>query len=1420
VKSPRTRVALFGRSDSSTTGVGGFTDPSGCSGGGSGAGSSGGVGNRRPSFRLLGLALVLAGALMAIVASSAIAKETHVFAPPAFAGPGAGPGQLSLEAHSGVAINQTTGDLYVADTGNARVSEFEADGTFVRSFGTFTTPTFVAVDNSPGGEGDVYVADTTTNTVSKFEADGTLITSWGSGGQLSGTPAPVVATGTGTTTEGSAEITELATTANAFIPGQIVSGAGIPAGTEIVEAEATRLGLSAPATASATGVGITGSSSVPFTELAGIAVDSSGHLDVFKVSPHLMLRFAQDGKFAEDFETPRGSVPYGLAVDAAGDFFKVNGSGTVEKFGPTGADIGQLSETVQAIAIAVDPSDGDLYVDTTVPGFGKGTSVSVFAFNGAGEVIESGAACPVVSFGNCEPTDTFGSIEAAGGELQSGAGLAIKAANHAVYLADSGSQRQRLDVFSAIVVPDVVTLPAAPIRPLSAVLNGTVNAAKAGAATCAFAWGTTAALGQTAPCTPPTIEEGEAPVPVQAELTGLQPDTTYFFRLGASNAQGTNPGSPSQTMEFTTPGPGLHGLSVTEVSADSATLQATIDPHGAPTSYRFEYDTTPYPEGGPAHGTSVPFPDGALGSGTADVEVSQAIQGLLAATTYYFRVVATSELEPGVFQSFAAPEGSFTTQVPGALVLPDGRQWQLVSPPDKQGGLIQHIGPGSGVFQAAADGSAIAYVANAPTEPSPPAYPGVVNVLSTRGPTGWSTRDIPTPHTGPTTGGASNPPEDHFFSTDLSSTLVQPYGLFEPALSSEASEQTPYLRALGSCAVACFRPLVTAATGHENALPGFGAERPCEAESGTVPYECGPFLVGATPDLDHAVLVSEAPLQPGAGREELYEWSAGTIQLVSVLPPNGAGEELPAPEATARLGRDLGRQIQTPLAAKQAISTDGSRVFWTEGLASVGSHTSERLFLRDTATEKSLQLDAAEPACLAAGECQSGLGLYQIASVGGSRVFFTDANRLTSGSGAGNGRSDLYECRIGEAAGRPTCALTDLTPANGGEPAGVLGNVLGASEDGSYLYFVADGILAHNTVENGGGPETAQVGQPNLYLTVDGTTTFIATLSRGDETNWALAPEEQPVRVSPDGRWLSFMSERPLTGYDNRDASSPGHRDAEIYLYDASTGHLSCPSCNPSGARPHGVEYASLGAAIPGNEAVVSGQPEWASQGWVAALAPPSVSFAADKPYRQTRYLSDSGRLFFNALDSLAPQDVNQNFDVYQSEPVGVGNCAAAAPGYQAATARCLALISSGTSGRESGFIDASESGADAFFETSARLVPQDVDSSLDIYDAHECLGAGAEACFPPPPPSPPACEGDACQQPATPPVDATPGSLTFNGAGNVVECPKGKVKQKGKCVKKHQKKSNRHKKKTHKKSHKKQKKNKRTAGHKGGGGK
>lgn len=96
-------------------------------------------------------------------------------------------------------------------------------------------------------------------------------------------------------------------------------------------------------------------------------------------------------------------------------------------------------------------------------------------------------------------------------------------------------------------------------------------------------------------------------------------------------------------------------------------------------------------------------------------------------------------------------------------------------------------------------------------------------------------------------------------------------------------------------------------------------------------------------------------------------------------------------------------------------------------------------------------------------------------------------------------------------------------------------------------------------------------------------------------------------------------------------------------------------------------------------------------------------------------------------------------------------------------------LISSGTSNEESAFLDASESGSDVFFLTTAKLLPQDYDNAYDIYDARTCTSVSP--CFAPAPGTPPPCEtSDSCKTAPTPQpaIFGAPASATFSGAGNL----------------------------------------------------
>ena len=393
-----------------------------------------------------------------------------------------------------------------------------------------------------------------------------------------------------------------------------------------------------------------------------------------------------------------------------------------------------------------------------------------------------------------------------------------------------------------------------------------------------------------------------------------------------------------------------------------------------------------------------------------------------------------------------------------------------------------------------------------------------------------------------------------------------------------------------------------------------------------------------------------------------------------------------------------------------------------------------------------------------------------------SRIFFTDGQRLTANSAVEEeGVPDLYMCQIEEKEGRLACALTDITAnrLDPAEPANVLGDLVGAASDGSSVYFVAQGELAagegavHGNCKAGNTDDEGS-GLCNLYRydVATGATHLVAILSGADKNAWSefakLDLGQLVARVSPNGRYLAFMSERSLTGYDNRDVVS-GERDREVYLYDAAAeggrGKLVCASCNPTGARPDGI----VGEA----QATLVDQPNIWNGAAFAASIPGWTRVSGNIALYQSRYLSDSGRLFFDSADALVPSDTNGTEDVYQFEfPQGPGQpasdaCSTYSSTYSSRSDGCVSLISSGTSPEESAFLDASESGDDVFFLTASRLVSRDVDTALDVYDARVDGGEPEQV-------NPPACEGDACQSPASAPEDPTPGSLTFQGPGNL----------------------------------------------------
>lgn len=303
-------------------------------------------------------------------------------------------------------------------------------------------------------------------------------------------------------------------------------------------------------------------------------------------------------------------------------------------------------------------------------------------------------------------------------------------------------------------------------------------------------------------------------------------------------------------------------------------------------------------------------------------------------------------------------------------------------------------------------------------------------------------------------------------------------------------------------------------------------------------------FAGATPDLSQVAFSTCAALTPDA------------IEV-----PGGGGSCDPAfpnlyelsSDGTPRLVNiEPGLTTGTPRAAVAAqagaISSDGASVYWTDAAGA--------LLVRDG--NRSLTVDPE--------------GSFQAASADGSIAYFTKNNQLFRYSLASE-------------------SSADLTPAGG-----VVG-VLGASSDGSRVYFL-----------DAGGVE----------LWAGGTVTTVA--AEADASSYP--PATGTARVSSDGTKLTFLANVPLTGYDSNGRN-------ELFRYDAASSSLLCISCNPTGA-------IALGPTrVPG-----------------------AIANGTEVRFYKPRVMDEQGnRIFFETLDSLSPKDANGEFDVYEWRAQGVGGC-------------------------------------------------------------------------------------------------------------------------------------------------------------------
>lgn len=554
----------------------------------------------------------------------------------------------------GIAVNQSTGHVYVFDRGNERVQEFDLGGGFVRAWG------WDVVDGvaNPGAPGDVDS--------SSFEV--CTVASTCKAGVASSVNAPVGQFGANTAANGPG-VAVHPTTGDVFVwdagnrrvqqftqTGARVRAWGWGVASGVAQFQACETTCSTTGTA--------GSENGRFANASSnggrLAVDSNGIVYVGDPSAaaavggaNRVVRFDSDlapgaaGDATAALHAPIGccaptagaplviGATLGLKIDSDTDGGGVDEERLVVlRRNPSGG-----ATTVQELDIPAVPSDSITASFQDSP-LGSLSGVNGFGVNGR-------LGLYYVAFGQA----TFG-----GNAIQHG--LAV--------VAEPGP-----GVFSAAVAsPD-------PVGSSTATGRGEVNP-DGGTATYVFE--VAKGGGGFNPVGEARYASGTLPVSVSTPLTGLDPNTLYRIRLRATKVTGpatANTATSGELVFVTAPAaPAVETVTASDVSDTEALLVGRVNPNGSETSYRFQYGTTA------SYGNSAPDPAGSAGSATGEQLVSARLTQLIPGQGYHYRLCATNSQG-----TICGSDRSFTTKQPAAVSHPHpGRGYELVTPADKVSG--------------------------------------------------------------------------------------------------------------------------------------------------------------------------------------------------------------------------------------------------------------------------------------------------------------------------------------------------------------------------------------------------------------------------------------------------------------------------------------------------------------------------------------------------------------------------------------------------------------------------------------------------------------------------------------------------------------------------------------------------------------
>ncbi len=1186
----------------------------------------------------------------------------------------------------GIAVNQTgngapAGTFYVVDGGNNRIQQFGPTGNFIRTWG-------IGVKTEEPEFEICSVAASCTR-----------------GSALSGAVAGALNVPVGMAVSPSTGLVYVSNQSNRRIdiysPTGVYQGGfgwGVRTGAAQLQFCTTLTGCQAPAAAAPT-TGSIGAGQFG-TQIGGLAAAANGDIYVADKSNRRVQVFRplfSDGVVTGvDFLRAFG---WGAATGAAE--FEVCTTATCNAPAAAGTGLGQFA-TNSPTEIALD-SQGDLFAvdagnkrvqkisSTPAPltatfgsagltsAFETGTLVSVAVEPETDNVMVAGRRSTEENrVAIVELDGTGAAVEAFGTELLPTAAFSVAVASPSlggnVYLT-SNNNGQRVYILNetlpTVEAPTGITAHGATFNG-QVVSNGLEVAYHFEYSTDGVSWIKVPAADASA---------GPAPgsIPVSQVASGLLPDTPYRVRLVADRpAGGGTTTSGEVPFSTSTSKPTIEETLASQVGAVDATLAAYLNPEKAATTYYFEYGPTA------SYGSVAPIVPASAGTGTARVSVSAAIGQLASSSTYHFRVVA--ENANGVT---VGPDSTFTT-LPAAIPSPQ-RAYEMVSPPDKHGSNV--IIPGNENYNgydftpiSSVDGRSVAFTSFG-TFAGAQSHGVFTPYLASRSTNGWSTESLSIPMRGAGNGIAFV--EMFGFSPDLKSRAFR--GTKSPQLVPGASEW-----------VANDYVWNGSAQRYELMTPGLPSK--VEVYTNGVAYSHDMSRVFLT--LSNAGQLT--PDTPVGLYSNTYEWNAETGQLSYIGIEPESTTPFSVPVLVASPYGNAG-QIHPQPAIWNPVSVEGDRAFFETVEAA------NQLYVRIDGTSTQHLSKSVRSVPDPNGQQAS---VFRWASGDGEVAFFTSGEKLTEDATTGPASSgaDLYRYQV------DTEELIDIT-VDGTDPNGAeVKGVLGGSEDGKRVYFVAGGVLAPGGV----------AGADNLYLWTDdgspkGDIDFIS-VGVGVE-NWFGTSDslQRPFgRVTPSGEHVLFQTTTKLSQFDN-----DGKR--QVYVYDAEADRLQCASCNPTGAV---ARYDSEG-------------------------------FGGGGVLQLSRLITDDGRLaFFTTREALVPEDVNGLRDAYAFD-TGKGQ---------------VSLVSPGTGPNPAEFLDASADGGDIFFGTRERLVGIDTDDNIDVYDSRVGGGIGAQN----PPLVTPCAGEACRPASTPPPAASTPPSTSPSGPGNHKEARKKKPqKKKGKKGKK-----------------------------------